>query len=190
MSQGTMSNPGLDEAVKAGNKRNAMRTPDHVSTGDLRASDHEAEHATPRVRQRRKHAQVIQDMFYIPREEIPDGLDYEWKRWSNVGQQDPFYISRLREDGGWEPVPPARHPTWVPEGYKEPYIIKGGMILMDRPMEFTLEARAEARMLAKQQVREAEQRLGLTGEGEATRDLAEVRPRIQKEMMRPMPIQE
>jgi hypothetical protein len=126
--------------------------------------------------------------FWIPLNEIPEGSSYEWKRVSNVGAEDPFYIAGMREQG-WEPVLAARHPTWVPPGYDKPHIIKSGLMLMERPMALTLEARAEARQLANQQIREAEQRLGMTGKGEATRDLAEVRPRVVKEMMRAIPIE-
>jgi hypothetical protein len=43
-------------------------------------------------------------------------------------------------------------------------------------------------MLAKRQVIEAQQRLGMTPKGEATRELAEVAPRVDQQMMRPVPI--
>jgi hypothetical protein len=154
-----------------------------------REEDHVSDHVAPRLRTRRSKATVNEDQFYIPLDEIPEGLNYEWKRWENVGMQDPFYIARMREQG-WEPVSPKMHPNWVPPGYNEPHIIKGGQILMERPMALTLEARKELRQLSKQQVVEAEQRLGMTGKGEATRDLAEVQPRISKEMMRPVLIEE
>lgn len=154
-----------------------------------REEDHVSDHVAPRIRTRRSKSTVNEDQFYIPMDEIPEGLNYEWKRYENVGQQDPFYIARMREQG-WEPVSPKMHPNWVPPGYKEPHIIKGGQILMERPMELTLEARKELRQLSKQQVVEAEQRLGMTGKGEATRELAEIAPRISKEMMRPVLIEE
>ena len=150
---------------------------------DHRVEAHVPNHTEPRVRTRRSKSTVNEDQFYIPRDEIPEGSDYEWKRWENVGLQDPFYIARMREQG-WEPVNPKRHPTWVPPGYNEPHIIKGGQILMERPIELTLEARKELRQLSKQQVREAEQRLGMTPKGEATRELPEVAPRLTKEVMR------
>ena len=156
---------------------------------DHRTETHAPDHEEPRVRTRRSKATVNEDQFFIPMDEIPEGSNYEWKRWENIGQQDPFYIARMREQG-WEPVNPKRHPNWVPPGYNEPHIIKGGQILMERPMELTLEARKELRQLSKQQVREAEQRLGMTPKGEATRELKEVAPRIQKEYMRPMPIED
>ena len=168
----------------------ARREPVHQTRiVDRKQDAHVADHASPRVRTRRSKSTVNEDQFYIPLDEIPEGSNYEWKRWENVGQQDPFYIARMREQG-WEPVNPKRHPNWVPPGYNEPHIIKGGQILMERPMELTLEARKELRQLSRQQVREAEQRLGMTPKGEATRELKEIAPRIQKEMMRPIQVED
>ena len=168
--------------------RIAPRSPQRVSLSDAREPLHEAAHGQPR-RTRRRKSTVNEDMFYIPLDQIPEGSSYEWKRFSVSGQEDPYYIAQMREQG-WEPVDPKRHPTWVPPGYDKPSIIKGGMILMERPMELTNEARAEQRQLAKRQVREAEQRLGKTPQGELTRELDEVEPRVVKEYMRPMSIEE
>jgi hypothetical protein len=150
---------------------------------------HLDEHVKPRLRTRRHKSTLNESVFYIPIEEIPEGLSYEWKRWTVVGEHDPFYIAALREQG-WEPVPPKRHPNWLPPGFNEPHIIKGGMLLMDRPIELTEEARRELRKLSKKQITEAEQRLGKTPDGELTRDHPAVRPRITKEVMRPVPIEE
>lgn len=154
-----------------------------------RMAAHADEHEVPRARTRRRKSTVNEDQYYVPTEEIPEGLSYEWKRWSVTGQHDPFYIASMREQG-WEPVPPKRHPNWVPPGYNEPHIIKGGMILMDRPMELTLEAKREVRQLSKRQVVEAEQRLGMTPRGEMTRDFEGARPKVVKEMMRPIAVED
>ena len=158
--------------VRVSPERASAHTPPHVEN-----------HVAPRVRTRRSKATVNEDQFYIPLDEVPEGSNYEWKRWENVGQQDPFYIARMREQG-WEPVDPKRHPSWTPPGYKEPHIIKGGQILMERPMELTLEARKELRQLSVQQVREAEQRLGMTPKDSMTREFPGVEPKVTKEMMR------
>lgn len=164
-------------------KKTAPRAPQHGSVREeVRAPQHEAEHDTPR-RTRQRKMSVTDDIYFIPVEEIPEGSSYEWKRWSNLGLEDPFYIAQMRQQG-WEPVDPKRHPNWVPPGYNQPHIIKGGQILMERPMELTLEARRESKTMAKQQVREAEQRLGMAPKDTGTRDLAEVRPRVQKEIGR------
>ena len=149
-----------------------------------RESQHETDHG-PARRVRRRKATAVEDIFYIPVEEIPEGSSYEWKRYSVVGQEDPFYLAQMREQG-WEPVDPRRHPNWLPPGYSQPHIIKGGMILMERPIELTEEARAEQKVLARQQVREAEARLGRTP-GNTHQRLA---PKITKEIMRQVPVAE
>ena len=89
---------------------------------------------------------------------------------------------------GWEPVDPKRHPNWVPPGYDKPNIIKSGQILMERPLSLTREAQAEQRQLAKTQMREAEQRLGMTPKDTLTRSHTGVEPRITKEYVRAVPI--
>lgn len=149
-----------------------------------RQVQHENEHTEPR-RVRRRKATAVEDIYYIPVEEIPEGSSYEWKRWSVVGAEDPFYIAQMREQG-WEPVDPKRHPNWLPPGYNQPFIIKGGQILMERPIELTEEARAEQKVLARRQVREAEARLGRTP-GNTHQRLA---PKITKEVMRQVPVME
>jgi hypothetical protein len=167
--------------------RVAPRAPVHTAQVKERDPVHAADHVPARSRRRKQT--VNEDMFYIPIDEIPHGLSYEWKRWTVSGQHDPFYIASMREQG-WEPVSPKTHPNWVPPGYNEPHIIKGGMILMERPEELTKEAQRELRQLSKTQVVEAEQRLGMTPKGELTREHDAVKPRIVKEMMRPIPIED
>lgn len=166
-------------------RRAQPRTPMHgPQMRGRREAQHEAGHSEPR-RTRRRKATAVEDIFYIPVEEIPEGSSYEWKRWAVVGQEDPFYIAQMREQG-WEPVDPKRHPSWLPPGYSQPYIIKGGQILMERPIELTEEARAEQKVLARQQVREAEARLGRTP-GNTHQRLA---PKITKEIMRQVSVEE
>lgn len=169
--------------------RNAVRPAEHVESASSHEPDHEPAHESPRVRTRSRKSTVNDDMFYIPVEEIPEGSSYEWKRHSVNGMQDPFYLAQMRQQG-WEPVDPKRHPTWVPPGYAEPNIIKGGMILMERPIELTQEARKETRQLARQQMIEAEQRLGMTPKDTLTRGHPDVAPRVTKEIGRMIPIED
>lgn len=173
-------------------KRNAQHTPEHAAKPDpdRRLGEHESTHDKPRARTRsRQRASDVENPFHVPVEEIPEGLTYEWKRYSNVGQENPFYIAQMRRQG-WEPVPPSRHPNWVPPGYDKPEIIKEGLILMDRPIELTREAQAEQRVLAKQQVREAEGRLGMAPKDTLTRNHPGVEPKIVKEWGRSVPVTE
>ena len=165
---------------------NANRKPLHNS---IRASEHTPENnpvhtnARKRTRQKLTRDNPADDMFYIPVDEIPTDSSYEWKRFSVNGQEDPFYLAQMRRQG-WEPVDPKRHPDWVPPGYSHPSIIRGGMILMERPIELTQEAYAEQKMLARNQIVEAEQRLGKTPRDTLTRDHPEIKPRVTKEYVR------
>lgn len=168
--------------------RTAARPAEHVSTENLRTdAQHEPAHTGERKRTRLRNANTNVDEFYIPLEEIPDGLTYEWKRFSVNGQEDPFYIARMREQG-WEPVKPELHPNWLPPGYNADHIIKGGQILMERPKELTEEARQEDREKATQQVTVAEQKLGKTPKDTMTRDHEGARPKIVKEIGRMVPM--
>lgn len=164
--------------------RDALRVPAHQPKA--KAANRESVHAAP-VRTRRRKNVESEDQFWLPIDEIPEDTTYEWKRISVMGQEDPFYLARQREQG-WEPVRADRHPNWLPPGYDQPHIIKGGLILMERPKELTDEARREERQLAKKQVREAEARLGMTPRGEMTRNFPGIQVGVQKEMMRPVVI--
>lgn len=174
-----------DERVVLRRRPVQPRAPVHgAQARGYREAQHVADHGEPR-RIRRRKATVSEDKYYIPVDEIPEGSSYEWKRWSVMGQEDPYYLAQMREQG-WEPVNPKRHPTWVPPGYSQDYIIKDGLILMERPIELTEEARAEQKVLARQQVREAEARLGRTP-GNTHQRLA---PKITKEIMRQVPVED
>lgn len=172
--------------------RNGPKRPPTVDRDPVHEPVHEAireEAVAPEKRRRRRTAQISEDRFYFPVEQIPEGSSYEWKRYSTMGQEDPFYISAMREQG-WEPVNPKRHVGYLPADYKEPHIIRDGLILMERPKELTDEARLEMRQNARRQVKEAEQRLGATPDGTLTREHDAVKPRVTKEWNRAIPIEE
>ena len=159
-------------------------TPAHHNTTE---SAHEPVHEKPRVRTRSRTSANQVDQFYVDLKRIPSDVSVEWKRVTNMGQEDPFYIARMREQG-WEPVNPKEHPDWVPlpPGYDKPSIIKEGLMLMERPKELTMQAEAEQRQLARNQIVEAEERLGKTPDGTLTRDHEGAKPKVVKEMMRPI----
>lgn len=89
------------------------------------------------------------DKYWAP--PPPDGFDYQWKLKSVMNQDD---IDRIRQNemNGWEPVPLTRHPELMPRGWKGDTIEVGGLVLMERPMVFTEEARAEERRAAREAV--------------------------------------
>ena len=63
------------------------------------------------------------------------------------------------------------------------------MILMERPMSLTIEARDVELRRARMQVRAKEQQLSSTPDGTMTRDHARVKPNVKKSF-EPMPIPE
>ena len=152
----------------------------------------------PRTRAERRAAEVRSgrgdsdpdsiDEFYIDPATIPDGWSYEWKRHTLLGKEDPSYAIQLAR-GGWEPVPADRHPEMMPAGKKFAIIERKGMILMERPMSLTNEARDIELRRARNQVRAKEEQLGSTPQGHMTRDHAKVKPNVKKSF-EPMPVRE
>lgn len=100
----------------------------------------------------------VADKFYIPKDSIPQGWTYEWKRWRTYGKEDPTYEVEMARRG-WEPVPASRHRELVPSNWSGDHIEMDGMILMERPEEITEEFRKLERKKALQQVRAKEEQL-------------------------------
>lgn len=120
------------------------------------------------------------DRFHIDTTLIPQGWTYEWKTHSVLGQVDEGYEAGLARKG-WEPVPRSRHPEYMPPGSTNKIIERDGMILMERPSEFTEEFRRQERQMAKTQVRHKEEQLSLTPSGTLPRDAhPNVAPSIRK----------
>lgn len=151
----------------------AEREPEHETT-------HEALRARTRTRMLSSGPSTHDS--YINLRAIPKDVSLEWKRFSVAGEEYPFYLEEMRQQG-WEPVNPQEHPDWVrlPPGYDAVTVIVNGQILMERPMSLTLEAREDDRILAGQRMEENEKRLGKRqNDTEAERS----KPKIIKEMGR------
>lgn len=108
------------------------------------------------------------DEFYIDPADIPEGWSYEWKRRTVLGAEDPAYQVALAR-AGWEPVPTSRHPSYMPMGGDYPFIERKGMILMERPMEITDDARNAELRKARMQVRQKEAQLNSAEGGQFER---------------------
>lgn len=108
------------------------------------------------------------DEFYIDPSDIPEGWSYEWKRRTVLGAEDPAYQVALAR-AGWEPVPTSRHPSYMPMGGDYPFIERKGMILMERPMEITDDARDAELRKARMQVRQKEAQLNSAEGGQFER---------------------
>lgn len=103
------------------------------------------------------------DKYWAP--PPPDGWDYQWKLKSVLNQDD---VDRIRQNelNGWEAVPLSRHPELMPRGWQGNTIEVGGLVLMERPLIFTEEAKAEERRMAREAVlmKEAQMREGRAGD--------------------------
>jgi hypothetical protein len=129
------------------------------------------------------------DDFYIPKEDIPEGWDYQWKRHTLLGKEDPAYEVALARTG-WEPVPVSRHPNYMPEGYDGVTIMRRGMLLMERPMEITRDARRNEHKKARDQVRVKEAQLSAAPQGQFQRDNEGTPLASVKKNYVPMPVPE
>ena len=98
----------------------------------------------------------------------PDGWSYEWKARTIMGAEDPARQVQLARTG-WEPVPTARHPEMMPHNGAHPIIERKGMVLMQRPLVITEEARSIEGRRAKDQIRAKKEQLTHAPEGQFER---------------------
>jgi len=132
----------------------------------------------PRTRAARRTAELLDhfgadettyDDFYIPASDVPDGWEYQWKRKSLLGMEDPAYMVELY-NRGWEPVPASRHPSYMPLGHTGKTIERKGMILMERPLEISRMYQQRALQAARNQVRQKEAQLSGAPDGHFDRN--------------------
>lgn len=109
------------------------------------------------------------DKFYIDPKTIPDGWSYEWKTFTVLGKENPSYQVAMAHKG-WEAVPCSRHPHLMPINHQGETIEREGMILMERPLEITQEAKARDLRIARAQVRGKEEQLAGAPVGTFGRD--------------------
>lgn len=130
----------------------------------------------PRARAERRAAELRghsdtdsgTDEFFVEPGIIPDGWSYEWKTKTVLGAEDPAHQVALQRKG-WEVVPATRHPEMMPLGYTGVPITRKGMILMERPLSITEEARSAENRRARLQVRAKEEQLSAAKPGEFER---------------------
>lgn len=174
MEEETVKLPKLSSASSVrGEVRAPLRTENSRDLAKIRADE---------IRKHRAGTEVDgMDRYYIDPNIIPDGWSYEWKRKSVHGLEDPAYQVNLAS-GGWTAVPvdrDARHRALMPQG-NYATIERDGMMLMERPLELTEEARDVELRRARGQVRAKEQQLASTPDGTMTREHERVRPSIKK----------
>lgn len=111
------------------------------------------------------------NQFYIDPSIIPEGMSYEWKRYTIRGKEDNQYQAKLRQKGYWSAVPASRHPQLAGFGVDgDQPIINEDMILMERPIELTEERLKRNDRKAKQQVNDKLAELEMTPRGTMERD--------------------
>ncbi len=98
------------------------------------------------------------DMLFIPPEIVPDGMRYNWKTFSVLGQPQARRFGRYQTTG-WEPVPASRHPgLFTPKDYVG-HIEYDGLVLMEKPEELCKITEAREFKKAREQVQTKEQQL-------------------------------
>jgi len=101
------------------------------------------------------------DKFHIDPAIIPAGMTYEWKVCTIYGEDQIAAQTGYAQDG-WIAVPADRHPgMFMQAGYKGP-IIRDGLMLMEREVELTEEAREEDQMRARRQLQDQKQQFGMS----------------------------
>lgn len=110
------------------------------------------------------------DKFFIPREIIPVGWEYAWRRLSVYGREEPQYQVKLAQTG-WRPVPADRHPEMMPST-GGPYLTidREGQRLMEIPEEVHKLLRQRDQRRAIEQVRVKTEQVGIAPQGQFARD--------------------
>src|SRR5262245_44172773 len=99
---------------------------------------------------------------------INNETDFNWKRYETYGRQD-YAEQRMYHDQGWRAVGHAMFPgRFAPEGTTGPVIVKD-MILMERPMRLTVQARMEELAAANRAMEIHRKQMAETPEGQAPR---------------------
>ena len=104
------------------------------------------------------------DPFDSPADLIPPGWDYQWNVVTVTGNSDVCLDQGMgMYENGWRAVPAERHPgRFVARGTKGE-IIRGGQRLEERPMQLTLDAKAEDQRNARKLLTDRNESLKLSG---------------------------
>ena len=146
--------------------------------GDIRSDTNREDVREEPARLTRKRG-LNTDKFTVPEHLMKDGWSYEWKRKTNMGQEDREHQVLLAENH-WRPVQSEDMPGMMPSDYKGA-VERGGLMLMTRPGYLTEEAADEVLDISRQRVKTQEMRLGLTNQGELPR----TKPAISREYVKP-----
>ena len=130
---------------------------------------------TQRSQQRAPQRVIIrtaENRYLVDESRVPDGMSYEWKRTAVLGVEDDEHQTNL-QNNGWTPVPASRHPELAGlKAGKDAVIVRGGLMLMERPKDLTDEAHRSDKRRADEQLTTQLKRVGqesrAAGAGSAT----------------------
>lgn len=127
---------------------------------EVRADPVRPEDVRPKKVRTRKGAGT--DRLYIPPELFPEGVDFQWVTNTVLGAPA-TQVRTSFEVNAWEAVTPDMFDgrfdgMFMPKGYTGEIEVDG-LVLMWRPLELTLEARAEERQAARLAVNVQENKL-------------------------------
>lgn len=116
-----------------------------------------------RSQQRAPQRQIIrtaENRFSVDEARIPADMSYEWKRVAALGQADEEHQINVQANG-WTAVPAERHPELAGmKVSKDAAIVRGGLMLMERPKHLTDDARKADKSRADEQLHTQLQRVG------------------------------
>ncbi len=109
-------------------------------------------------------AVYVRDSFEVDKPLIPEGWDYQWNSISIHGNAEVVRdMHNLMTQQGWRPVPAERYAgTLLPRGAKG-NIVRGGVILEERPTVLGNEARQEELNAARKLISDRNESLKLAG---------------------------
>jgi hypothetical protein len=158
-----MANEQLDGRSREARALKAAESPETAKPGATKETKEQSlARAEARIRQLRGNPELSgldRDKYWAP--PPPAGFDYQWRLKAVLGKDE---IDQIRQDelNGWEAVPLSRHPELMPRDWKGNTIEVGGLVLMERPLIFTEEAREAEKRAAREAVytKEAQMREG------------------------------
>lgn len=151
-----MARPKKQKALSPNGKKIGRPRKERLDVRQTEARQEPQREAAVRTGEKRERLRKFADNqhgpLYIPREMIPDGTDIQWVAIEVNGA--PFPQERVQyEQNGWRAVHGQQFGgrfdgRFMPKGYTGEIIV-GGQVLMERPLELTLQARAEERQAAQ-----------------------------------------
>lgn len=144
----------------AGKKRGPRRAEMRTEQRDVQRDGQRTSTAWPK-----RVSSDPSNRYYVNPSSIPKGMDYQWNVQTVMGEPAKEQMIAM-EMAGWRPVPAERHPELAGRAAKgDEQILRAGQVLMERPMEYTLEARAEDARRANSQINDKLHQLGLAPDG-------------------------